>query len=52
MRIFNWHIIHDNELKRLRERDLQLARKFSKKEIEALLDGSYHIRRNPRRKAA
>jgi hypothetical protein len=21
MKIFNWHIIHDNELKRLRERD-------------------------------
>lgn len=52
MKIFNWHIIHDRELRQLRERDIQLARKFSKKEIEALLDGSYHIRRNPKRKAA
>lgn len=52
MRIFNWHIIHDRELRQIRERDQALARKFSKREIEALLDGSYHIRRNPKRKAA
>lgn len=53
MRIFNWHIIHDKELRRIRALDLQLKRKFSPDQINAILDGrGVHIARNPKRKAA
>jgi len=50
MRIGNWHIIHDNELKRIREIDLKLRRKFSPAQIVAILDGTGHYSRNPMKK--
>ena len=49
MKIGNWHIIHDSELKRIREIDIRLKRKFSPEQIKAILDGTGHYSRNPKR---
>jgi len=52
MKIFDWHIIKDSELRRIRQIDLSLKRKFSPEQIAAILDGKAHIARNPNRKKA
>lgn len=52
MKVFNWHIIHDRELKQIREIDLKLKRKFSPSERQAILDGRAHCHLNPKKKAA
>jgi hypothetical protein len=52
----NFHIITDRDLKRLRDRDIELGklrRKITERQIEGILDGKSHVARNPvRRKAA
>lgn len=54
MRIWgtNIHILFDSTVKKMRERELKLQRKLTQHEIEGLMDDLYHIRRNPKRKAA
>ena len=52
MRIFNFHIIRHSEMEKIKARERLLKIRFTDRQIEQILAGEIHLRRNPKRKAA
>lgn len=52
MRIFNFHIIRHSEMEKIKARERALKIRFTDRQIEQILSGEIHLRKNPKRKAA
>ena len=52
MKLGNWHIIHDSELKKIREIETSLKRRFTAAQIEELRNGKIHLQRYPVKRVA
>ena len=50
--LFNWHIIHDSEMRKIRETELALKRRFTEAQIADLRNGKLHLHKNPTKKVA
>lgn len=52
MKIFGLHIIRNSTMEKIKAKERRLKIKLTDKQIEQLISGEIHLRRNPKRKAA